>query len=49
MIEIEKKPKVIIGGGPVSMEFAEEIGADGYSSNAPKAVKLINKLIGGEV
>ncbi|EQG75074.1 5-methyltetrahydrofolate--homocysteine S-methyltransferase [Clostridioides difficile DA00165] len=49
MIEIDKRPKVIIGGGPVSMEFAEEIGADGYSSNAPKAVKLINKLIGGEV
>ncbi|MDB0441266.1 cobalamin B12-binding domain-containing protein [Clostridioides difficile] len=47
-LSLSKRPKVIIGGGPVSMDFAEEIGADGYSPNAPKAVKLIDKLIGGE-
>lgn len=48
-LSLSKRPKVIIGGGPVSMDFAEEIGADGYSPNAPKAVKLIDKLIGGEI
>ncbi|MCC0702482.1 cobalamin B12-binding domain-containing protein [Clostridioides sp. ES-S-0049-02] len=48
-LNLSKRPKVIIGGGPVSMDFAEEIGADGYSPNAPKAVKLIDKLIGGEI
>ncbi|MCC0649393.1 cobalamin-dependent protein, partial [Clostridioides sp. ZZV15-6598] len=48
-LNLSKRPKVIIGGGPVSMDFAEEIGADGYSPNAPKAVKLIDRLIGGEI
>ncbi|MGX9757039.1 hypothetical protein ACWYRQ_12215 [Clostridioides difficile] len=48
-LNLSKRPRVIIGGGPVSMDFAEEIGADGYSPNAPKAVKLIDKLIGGEI
>lgn len=49
MIEIDKRLKVIIGGGFVSMEFVEEIGVDGYSLNVLKVVKLINKFIGGEV
>lgn len=44
-LKLEKKPKVIIGGGPVNKNFAEEIGADGYSENAPKAVLLIKKLM----
>ncbi|MGQ9569539.1 MAG: cobalamin B12-binding domain-containing protein [Thermodesulfovibrionales bacterium] len=32
--------KVMVGGGAISQEFAEEIGADGYSGSAPGAVKL---------
>jgi len=40
------KPLVIIGGAPVSGQFADRIGADGYSANAPEAVKLANKLMG---
>jgi len=39
--------KIIVGGGPVSPEFAEEIGADGYEKDAPKAVKLVEKLMKG--
>lgn len=35
---------VMVGGGPVSPAFAEKIGADGYSSNANSAVKLVNRL-----
>lgn len=42
---IREKVKVMIGGGPVSKRFADEIGADGYSSNAVEAVKLANSLI----
>ena len=37
--------KVIVGGGPVSQAFADKIGADGFSSNAPGAVKLAKKLL----
>ncbi|ADY56821.1 Methionine synthase [Syntrophobotulus glycolicus DSM 8271] len=36
--------KVIIGGGPISQRFADKIGADGYSTNASDALKLLNRL-----
>jgi len=38
--------KVIVGGAPVSQQFAESIGADGYAEEAGSAVELANKLIG---
>jgi 5-methyltetrahydrofolate--homocysteine methyltransferase len=38
--------KVIIGGAPVDSEIAKRIGADGYSYNAPAAVKLAKQLLG---
>ncbi|MDR0711425.1 MAG: corrinoid protein [Prevotellaceae bacterium] len=43
----EKHPgtKVIIGGAPVSQNFADKIGASGYSSNPQGAVELLNRLI----
>lgn len=37
--------KVIIGGAPVSQEFADAIGADGYGADAARAVELVKKLI----
>lgn len=37
--------KVIVGGAPVTQAFADEIGADGYSDDAPGAVELVRKLI----
>jgi 5-methyltetrahydrofolate--homocysteine methyltransferase len=37
--------KSIIGGAPVTHEFADRIGADGYSSDAASAVELCKKLI----
>ena len=43
---IREKVKVIIGGGPISQAFADKIGADGYSANAPAAVKLVKLLLG---
>ncbi|HWQ43198.1 MAG TPA: corrinoid protein [Desulfosporosinus sp.] len=36
--------KVVIGGGPVSQNFANKIGADGYSTNASDAVRLLRQL-----
>jgi methanogenic corrinoid protein MtbC1 len=37
--------KVIIGGAPITQEFADTIGADGYSSDAGSAVQLAKKLV----
>jgi 5-methyltetrahydrofolate--homocysteine methyltransferase len=37
--------KVMIGGAPVTDKYAQEIGADGYSSNANGAVALARKLL----
>ena len=39
------KAKTIIGGAPVTHAYAKQIGADGFSDNAPGAVELIRKLI----
>ena len=36
--------KVMVGGAPVTEQFAQEIGADGYSENASSAVALARKL-----
>lgn len=41
---IRDKVKVMVGGSPISQKYADEIGADGYSVNAVKAVKVAKKL-----
>ena len=38
--------RVIIGGAPITQQFADQIGADGYSDNASGAVALARKLVG---
>lgn len=38
--------KVIIGGAPVSQDFADEISADGYSPDAVSAADLCKQLVG---
>jgi len=38
--------KVMVGGAPVTAEWAEEIGADAYGADAIDAVKKAKKLIG---
>ena len=42
------KVKVIVGGSPISMKYAEDIGADGYSRNAVEAVEVAKRLCGME-
>jgi len=36
---------VMVGGAPVTQEYADAVGADGYASDASAAVKLAKKLI----
>lgn len=43
--ELRDKVKVIIGGAPVSREYADTIGADGYAPDAGSAVELCKKLL----
>jgi corrinoid protein of di/trimethylamine methyltransferase len=43
---VRQRVKVIIGGAPVTQDFADEIGADGYSDNAGGAVGLVRGLLG---
>jgi len=37
--------KVMVGGAPVTQQFADEIGADGFSENASAAVALARRLV----
>jgi 5-methyltetrahydrofolate--homocysteine methyltransferase len=37
--------KTMVGGAPVTEAFANKIGADGYSEDAPGAVELVRKLL----
>ncbi len=37
--------KVMVGGAPVTQNFADEIGADGYSDNANSAVAVAKELM----
>jgi 5-methyltetrahydrofolate--homocysteine methyltransferase len=37
--------KVVVGGAPVTREFAETIGADGYAADAPTAVGALKQLL----
>ena len=42
---IRGKTRVMIGGAPITQQYAEEIGADGFSDNAGAAVVLARKLM----
>jgi len=42
---VRKNVKVMIGGAPVTQEYADEIGADGYAPDAASAVDKAKELI----
>ena len=43
---LRDKVKIMVGGGAITEEFANSIGADGYDPTAPGAVGLAKRLIG---
>jgi 5-methyltetrahydrofolate--homocysteine methyltransferase len=43
---VREQVRVMIGGAPVTDEFAKRVGADGYSPDASSAVRLAKALIG---
>ncbi|CAA7600614.1 Methyltransferase cognate corrinoid protein [Acididesulfobacillus acetoxydans] len=42
---LRNKVKVIVGGAPISQDFADEIGADGFAPDAASATDLCKKLL----
>jgi 5-methyltetrahydrofolate--homocysteine methyltransferase len=44
---LRDKVKVIVGGAPLTPEYAKQIGADGYAADASRAVALAKSLIEG--
>ena len=42
---LRSRVKVMVGGAPVTEEYAQEIGADGYGADAAAAVKLAQRLL----
>ncbi len=42
---LRDKVKVMIGGAPVTQAFANQIGADGYASNAASAAELAKSFV----
>ena len=42
---IRDQVKVMIGGAPITQEYADQIGADGYSTDAASCADLAKKLI----
>lgn len=44
-VEGESAYKIMVGGGPVSQEWADEAGADGYGDDAMEAVHVADRLL----
>jgi 5-methyltetrahydrofolate--homocysteine methyltransferase len=42
----DKSIKVMVGGAPLTQEYADSIGADGYAPDASSAVNLAKSLLG---
>ena len=43
--ELRDKVKIMVGGAPVTQQYADAIGADGYGESAGAAVALARKLV----
>jgi corrinoid protein of di/trimethylamine methyltransferase len=45
-VGLRARVKVMVGGAPVTQEWVQQIGADGYSEDAVGAVSVAKKLVG---
>lgn len=43
---LRNKVKIMVGGAPISAEYAKDVGADGYAPNAASAVDKAKELLG---
>jgi methylmalonyl-CoA mutase cobalamin-binding domain/chain len=44
---LKSKVKVVVGGRPVTKQFADEIGADGFAEDSVKAIRVLSELTSG--
>ena len=42
---IREDVKILVGGAPVTQEFAEDMGADGYGKDAIECVDMAKELV----
>ena len=45
---LRNRVKVMVGGGAITQDFADDMGADGYAPTAPEAATLAAELIAGQ-
>jgi len=43
---VRDKVKVLVGGAPVTQQYADDIGADGYGESASNAVAMVRRMCG---
>jgi len=43
---LRESVKIMVGGAPLTSDFAKQIGADAYASNAPAAVDIAKQFVG---
>ena len=46
---IRDRVKIVVGGGPVTQDYVDEIGANGYGKDVFGAIDIVNKLLGNKV
>lgn len=42
---LREQVKIIVGGAPVTPDYAQQVGADGYAADASRAVTLAKSLV----
>jgi 5-methyltetrahydrofolate--homocysteine methyltransferase len=42
---LKDRVKVIVGGAPLTQDYADQIGADGYAADAASGVDVAGKLL----
>lgn len=45
-VGVRNQIKVIVGGAPVTRDYAQQIGADGYAPDASSAARLVREMMG---
>ncbi|MBN1477762.1 corrinoid protein [Candidatus Sumerlaeota bacterium] len=43
--DLPQAPVTVVGGAPVTQQFADEIGANGYAADASSAVDVVKRLV----
>jgi 5-methyltetrahydrofolate--homocysteine methyltransferase len=43
---VRSKVKVIIGGAPITQDFANKVGADGFAPDAGSVARMAKNLLG---